>query len=275
MAARCVFSVDVEEWFHILDARGAPDPTEWERLPGRLDRNMNQMLDLFAQYDVRCTFFWLGWAAERYPRVLRRCHELGHEIGSHGQNHLLAYQAGRAAFAEDVTRAKRVLEDQTGTEVRGFRVPGFSFTRETPWAYEVLAEAGYRYSSSIFPAARGHGGFEGAPTEPHTIETSAGPVREYPITTLKLLGKRVCLFGGGYLRVTPWPMLLGATEWLNRHGQPVIYYLHPREIDPDQPRMRRISPARYFKYYVNLASTEPKLRRLMRGQRFTPLGEWE
>lgn len=269
-------TVDVEDWFHILDAKGkgAPDRAGWDQLPSRIERNMERLLELFEANGVRSTLFWLGWAAEKLPGLVRRCHELGHEIASHGQEHLLAYQAGRSAFAEDIRRSKAVLEDLVGAPVIGFRVPGFSFTAETPWAYEELARAGYRYSSSVFPAARGHGGFVGAPTGPHVVETPAGPVHELPITTVGLGRARLCLFGGGYLRITPWPLLLGASELLNRLGQPVIYYLHPREIDPDQPRMKGLPPHRYFKYYVNLRSTEPKLRRLLAGRSFVPMREW-
>jgi polysaccharide deacetylase family protein (PEP-CTERM system associated) len=275
-SAKNSVTVDVEDWFHILDAKGkgAPDREGWEALPSRIERNMERLLELFAEKGVRSTLFWLGWAAERMPALVRRCHELGHEIASHGHEHLLAYQVGRGAFAEDIRRAKGVLEGIVGAEVIGFRVPGFSFTRETPWAYEELARAGYRYSSSVFPAARGHGGFVGAPTGPHVVETPAGPVHELPITTVGVGRARLCLFGGGYLRITPWPLLLGASELLNRLGQPVIYYLHPREIDPEQPRMKGLPPHRYFKYYVNLRSTEPKLRRLLAHRRFVPMREW-
>jgi polysaccharide deacetylase family protein (PEP-CTERM system associated) len=267
-------SIDVEDWFHILDAKGAPPREKWDELPSRLEQNMDRLLELLARHEVHATLFWLGWAAERFPNLVRRCHALGHEIASHGQNHLLAYQVGRTAFAEDVRSSKRLLEDLTGTAVTGFRVPGFSFTPQTPWVYEVLAQEGYRYSSSVFPAARGHGGFVGATPWQHRIETDAGPVEELPITTVGAGNRRVCIFGGGYLRITPWPLLLGVSHLINRSGKGVIYYLHPREIDPGQPRMKEIPLKRYFKYYVNLRSTEPKLRRLLGSLRFATLQEW-
>ena len=266
-------TVDVEDWFHILDAKAAPDRSQWDSLPLRLERNLNQMLELFARHDVRCTLFWLGWAAQRLPQLVRRCHELGHEVASHGQEHLLAYQAGPDRFRDDVRQAKQALEQITGAEVLGFRVPGFSFTEQTPWAYQVLAEQGYRYSSSIFPAARGHGGFVGAEPHRHTVQTDAGPVEEFPITTVELAGRRVCLFGGGYLRITPWPLLNLAASRVNARGEAVIYYLHPREVDPGQPKMWRLPPHRFFKYYINLHTTQPKLTRLLQRQRFETLAE--
>lgn len=267
-------TIDVEDWFHILDAKEAPSPSEWDQLPSRLESNMSRMLDLFAEHNVRTTLFWLGWAAQRFPALVKRSHTLGHEIGSHGQNHLLAYQVGRQAFAQDVTESKKILEDLTGAAVQGFRVPGFSFTAQTPWAYDVLATAGYRYSSSIFPAARGHGGFVGAKTDAHTVATPSGNVRELPITTIGVGSKRVCLFGGGYLRMTPAPLLMGLSRALNAQGKGIIYYLHPREIDPDQPRMKNLPRHRYFKYYVNLGGTEQKMHQICRSGAFKPLCEW-
>lgn len=267
-------TVDVEEWFHVLDAKGAPDPVSWDELPSRLERNCDRLLELFAHHGVRTTQFWLGWAAERFPQLIKRAHAAGHEIASHGQQHLLAYQVGPQRFAEDIRRSKQVIEDLIGDAVVGFRAPGFSFTEQTPWVYEALAGAGYRYSSSLFPAARGHGGFVGAQPQRRTVETPLGPVEEFPITTIELFGRRFCLFGGGYLRVTPWPVLSRVSRKLASQGRPIIFYLHPREIDPDQPRMWRLPPHRFFKYYVNLRHTEEKLRKLLATQRFTPLVDW-
>ena len=169
--------------FVLCVTRASPDASKWDSLPLRLEPNLNRMLELFARHDVRCPLFWLGGAAERLPQLVRRCHELGHEVASHGQDHLLAYKAGPDRFREDVRQAKQTLEQITGAPVQGFRVPGFSFTEQTPWAYQVLAEEGYRYSSSIYPAARGHGGFAGAKPHRHTVETDAGPVEAFPITT--------------------------------------------------------------------------------------------
>jgi polysaccharide deacetylase family protein (PEP-CTERM system associated) len=273
MTVANTMTIDVEDWFHILDAAGAPDRDQWDTLPSRLEHNMEAMLQLLDTHRVRATLFWLGWAAERFPGLVRRCHEAGHEIASHGYNHILAYQAGRTAFCEDIRKAKKLLEDLIGEEVIGFRVPGFSFTPETPWAYPTLAEAGYIYSSSIFPASRGHGGFVGAPPEKHTIETPHGPVVEFPITTIGTRTRRFCLFGGGYLRITPWPLLLGISWLLNKQDRSIIYYLHPREVDPKQPRMKEIPLSRYFKYYVNLESTVGKMARLLELQRFVPMRE--
>lgn len=267
-------TIDVEDWFHILDAEGAPRRERWHELESRLERNTDHLLQVLSDHGARATMFWLGWAAERFPALVRRCHQQGHEIASHGHEHILAYEAGRTAFAEDARRSRQLLEDLTGDRVLGFRVPGFSFTEQTPWAYEVLAEQGYVYSSSVFPAARGHGGMVGANPARNTVHTPAGSVIEFPITTVGVSRFRVCIFGGGYLRITPWPVLLGVSRLHNLRGNPVIYYLHPREVDPEQPRMKQIPSLRYFKYYVNLRSTEPKLRRLLSSLRFEPLRTW-
>lgn len=253
-----MLTIDVEEWFHILDAEEAPKPAAWDNLESRLERTMGRLLGLLDQYRVKATFFWLGWAAETYPDVVERCHGAGHEIASHGYNHLLAYQVGPARYRDDIRRAKHLLEDLTGSEVAGFRAPGFGITEKAHWAFEVIRETGYTYDSSIFPASRGHGGIAGAELRPHRIKTETGELIEVPISVVETFSRRFCLFGGGYLRMTPLWLIRRGIEHLRRMQRPLIIYIHPREIDPDQPRLP-LPLKRRFKSYVNLKSTLPKL----------------
>ncbi len=267
----CVLTIDVEEWYHILDARGAPRPSEWAGLESRVERNVERLLALLADAEARATFFWLGWVAERHPALVRRCRDAGHEIASHGYGHVLACRAGPEGFREDVVRAKRLLEDLVGAEVAGFRAAGFGITREAPWAFELIRAAGHAYDSSVFPAAHGHGGMPSARLGPHVRATRAGPLVECPVSATEVLGRRISVFGGGYLRLAPTGLVRWGAARVRDAGRPLILYLHPREIDPDHPRLP-LGPWRRFKCYVNLAGTEAKLRRLLAAYAFGPMG---
>jgi polysaccharide deacetylase family protein (PEP-CTERM system associated) len=256
-----VLTVDVEEWFHVLDV-GGPTETAWASLPSRVEGSFRRLLELLAARGTRATCFFLGWVGERYPGLVREAAAAGHEIASHGYAHRLVYEMTPAAFREDAVRARRVLEDAAGTEVAGFRAPGFSVTARTPWFFEELAAAGYRYDSSVFPAARGHGGLPGAPCAPYEVPLSGGrTVMEFPVTVARWGPGRLCLFGGGYLRLFPYWMIRSAARRVRREGRPVVFYVHPREIDPGHPRLPM--PAhRRWRSYVNLHTTEAKLARL-------------
>ncbi len=265
------FSCELEDWFHILDSDRVPTIDQWDGLALRVERNTEQLLDLLEETDVRATFFCLGWIAEKVPHLIRRCQDAGHEIGSHGYAHVLAYQVGRKAFHQDMMRAKSILEDLTGTEVAGFRSPGFSVKEENQWLFDVVARAGFRYDASVFPAHHGHGGLRSAPPLPYVIETPHGPLVEIPTSTVKVLGRRFCLFGGGYLRLAPLPLIRWGVRRLHRRGQPLVLYVHPREIDPAHPRLP-LPLWRRFKCYTNLRTTMPKLRWLCAHYRFTTMG---
>lgn len=265
-------TIDVEDWFHILDTSAAPRMAQWDQLESRIERNMLRMLDLLAEAGVRGTFFWLGWAARRHPGLVRRCVAAGHEIASHGYGHLLAYQAGPRAYLVDLLKARKILEDITGQAVRGFRAPGFGITDEAQWAFEVIVEAGYTYDSSVFPAARGHGGMTTDRLAPHRMSTPSGSLVEVPMSVVEWLGRRAALFGGGYLRLAPWWLIRKGIRHLHGHRRPLIVYLHPREIDPDQPRLP-LTRARAFRSYVNLRTTLPKLRALCGICSPAPLGQ--
>lgn len=266
------FSCDLEDWFHILDCSIAPRIDEWPGPPLWAERSVHRLLELFAETGVRATFFCLGWVAERVPQLVRQCQEAGHEIGSHGYGHVLAYTVGPRGFHDDIVRSKKILEDITGVEVTGFRSPGFCVRDDNRWVFDAVLEAGYRYDASVFPAHHGHGGLSHANPYPHVIETASGPLIEIPTSTVRVLGRRVCLFGGGYLRISPLPLIRWGIRRLQSRGQPLIVYTHPREIDPNHPRLP-MRATRRFKCYVNLDSTMHKLQWLCEHYRFGTMAE--
>lgn len=265
-------SCELEDWFHILDSDAVPPMAEWGGLPLQAEGNVRRLLDLFDRTRVRATFFCLGWMAERMPQLVRDCHRAGHEIASHGYGHVLAYKAGRKAFLEDLVRSKRILEDITGQEVAGFRCPGFAVREESRWVFDVVAEAGFRYDASVFPARHGHGGLCQTVPSPHWVLTTHGPLIEIPASTIPFWGRRYCLFGGGHLRISPLPLIRWGIRRLHRAGHPLVVYVHPREIDPNHPRLP-LSPVRRFKCYVNLRSTMPKLTWLCAHYTFTTVSD--
>jgi len=256
-----IFSVDVEDWFHILDDPSVPAIHQWASLPSRVERNFTKLLDLFSERNVQVTCFFLGWVAERFPHLVKEAADRGHEVASHGYGHRLVYEQSRSDFYADVRGARLLLEDLSGVEVVGYRAPGFSTTDETPWFFDALAEAGYQYDSSIFPAQRGHGGMPQGRREPHRIGEHDA-LLEVPITVADLLGKPTCFFGGGYLRLFPYWLIRKMAMQVLGEGRPVVFYVHPREIDPAHPRLP-MTPLRRFKSYVNLETTEGKLRRIL------------
>jgi polysaccharide deacetylase family protein (PEP-CTERM system associated) len=268
-----ILSIDVEDWFHILELPGAPALSAWSAKESRVIGNLLTMLDILDRQEVKATLFVLGWIGEQYPGLIREAHARGHEIASHGYAHQLVCNMSPEEFFQDLTRAKGILEDLTGDGVKGFRAPGFSITPETPWAFEAMARAGYNYDSSLFPARRAHGGFSGAPLSPHQIDTSHGVITEFPISVASILGARVCFSGGGYFRLFPWAFIKAQAAQVNAAGRPVIYYLHPRDIDPHQPRLS-MGLTRRFKSYVNLHSTEKKLQSLVQSQPLTSFRDW-
>jgi polysaccharide deacetylase family protein (PEP-CTERM system associated) len=257
-----IFSVDVEDWFHLLDDPSVPTIDQWAALPSHVEKNFSKLLDTFSQENVHVTCFFLGWVAERFPHLVREASARGHEIASHGYGHRLVYEQSRTDFYEDVHRARLLLEDISGAEVVGYRAPGFSTTHDTPWFFDALTDAGYQYDSSVFPAARGHGGMPQGRREPHRIGNN-GTLLEVPITVADFLGKPMCFFGGGYLRLFPYWLIRRMARQVLSEGRPVVFYIHPREIDPGHPRLS-MNRKRRFKSYINLKTTEAKVRRVLR-----------
>lgn len=266
------FTIDVEDWFHILEVEGAENATAWNSLEWRVERNLRALLDLLGQFEIKATCFVLGWIADRFPKLLREAAEAGHEIASHGYGHQVLNVLSPAEFRDDICRAKKALEDATGRRVCGYRAPGFSITSRTSWAIEELVAAGYIFDSSIFPAIHGHGGIPDAPRYPHVQQTPSGDLVEFPISVADTPFGAQCFFGGGYLRLSPLWIIEAMAKRVRADGRGVIWYIHPREIDPGHPRLA-MPLKRRFKSYVNLRRTEHKLRAILAAGRFATLGE--
>jgi polysaccharide deacetylase family protein (PEP-CTERM system associated) len=259
---KCIFSIDVEDWFHILDVPSTPPLSEWSRLPSRVEKNFFRLLEIISETDVQVTCFFLGWVAEKFPHLVREAKTRGHEVASHGYSHELVYRMTSVQFLEDATKAKYILEDLTGTLVMGYRSSGFSVTKDTPWFFEKLTQAGYCYDSSVFPAPRSHGGMATNQYAPHRVSDDPNGLIEFPITVTRVFGWPMCFFGGGYLRLYPYFLVSRMARKVTEEGRPVVFYVHPREIDPFHPRLP-MNLARKFKSYVNLSTTERKLRLLL------------
>ncbi len=262
---KSIFSVDVEDWFHVLDLPSTPDISQWDSLPSRVEKNFMTLLDLFSQKKVSVTCFFLAYVAQKFPHLVKEATACGHEVASHGYSHRLVYSMTQQEFFEDVSKAKQIIENASGKAVLGYRAPGFSVTEKTPWFFDVLSKAGYKYDSSVFPAPRGHGGLQTNQYSPHIMPIHNGAKHslvEFPITVARFMGRPVCFFGGGYLRLFPYFLIAGKSRQVLREDRPVVFYIHPREIDPHHPRMA-MSAQRRLKCYVNLKGTEGKIRKIL------------
>lgn len=260
---KSIFSIDVEDWFHILDVPAAPAPAEWDGLPSRVEKGFARLLDVLDETGVKATCFFLGWVAARYPHLVREAASRGHEIASHGFEHGLVYRMPREKFAKDASVSKKTIENISGKPVRGYRSAGFSVTAAVPWFFDELIDAGYAYDSSVFPAGRGHGGMNTGDLAPHWVVRNNGRIMEFPLTVTRVLGRPMCFFGGGYLRLYPYRVIKMMASRVEREGRPVIFYIHPREVDPGHPRLP-MNALRRFKSYVNLGTTEGKVKSLIR-----------
>ena len=265
---RHAFTVDVEDWYH-----GIPIPGEDKALAERrLERGVHLLLDLLAERDTRATFFVLGPAAAEHPVLIRRIANAGHEIGCHGWAHELIYRMTPGEFREDTHRAMSEISNITGSPVTTFRAAYFSITKDSLWALEVLASLGFRSDSSIFPVHNWRYGIADFEPRPHRIETPTGSIFEFPLTTRKVFGQNLPVSGGAYLRIYPYSLTRSNFLALESVARPVIFYIHPWEFDPDHPRVSFHWKAR-FTHYVNLGSTEKKVRQLLAEFRFGSLGD--
>src|SRR5262245_54706843 len=255
-------TVDVEEYFQVAAFEGRIQRDAWDRYPSRVALNTGRVLDAFAEHGVRATFFVLGWVAEREPGLVRRIIEGGHELASHGYDHTRATMLDRAAFTADVTRTKKTLEDLSGRPVRGYRAPSHPIGARHPRALDVLRDAGYVYSSSIYPIRHDLYGMPEAPRFAFRLHPDA--ILELPVTTVEVAGHKLPAGGGGYFRLMPYGLYAWALRRVNkRDQQPGIFYFHPWEVDPDQPRINGASLRSRFRHYVNLDTMESRLRRLL------------
>jgi polysaccharide deacetylase family protein (PEP-CTERM system associated) len=252
-------SVDVEDWFQVGAFENVIARDTWDNLPLRVADNVLRVLDLFAEADVRATFFTLGWVAQRNGALIRRIADAGHEIASHGWDHARVFSLDRKSFSDDIAQARMALEDAGGVQVTGYRAPSFSIDQRTPWAYEVLAEQDYAYSSSVAPITHDHYGWREAPRFAFNPLPSH-PLVEIPVTTAMLGGRRVAAGGGGFFRVLPYAFSRWAIRQVNhRDRRPAVFYFHPWEIDPDQPRVPHAPMRSRLRHYTNLDRMAGKL----------------
>lgn len=256
-------SVDVEDWFQVGAFENVIERDDWDGLALRVEDNVLRILDMFDAADVKATFFTLGWVAKRHGPLMRKIVGAGHELASHGYDHARVFTFTRAEFADDIRKAREILEDASGAKVTGYRAPSFSIDQRTPWAYMELAEQGYAYSSSVAPVAHDHYGWREAPRFAFKPLPWSDLI-EIPVTTAMLGGKRVAAGGGGFFRVLPYAFSRWAIRQVNREeGRPAVFYFHPWEIDPDQPRVPGAPIKSRLRHYTNLTKMAPKLGELV------------
>lgn len=256
-------TVDVEDYFQVSAFENHVAKSQWDSLPRRVETNTLRILDIFAEYQVKATFFTLGWVAERHPELIRRIVSEGHELASHGYEHIRVTEQSPQLFKEDVKRTKRLLEDLGGREVVGYRAASYSIGAKNLWALEVLQEEGYQYSSSIYPVKHDLYGMPSAPRFAFYPE-NAPQLLEIPITTMNVLGRNVPCGGGGFFRLYPYLFSKWAYRYINTvEKQPGIFYFHPWEIDPDQPKQQNLPFKSRFRHYLNLNKMEGRLNSLL------------
>jgi polysaccharide deacetylase family protein (PEP-CTERM system associated) len=261
-------SVDVEDWFQVGAFETVIDRGDWDGLESRVERNGAAVLDLFDRAGVKATFFTLGWVAERFPALIRRAAEAGHEIASHGWDHKRVFTLDPARFRADLERARIAIEDACGHSPVGYRAPSFSIDKRTPWAHRVLAEEGYVYSSSVAPVRHDHYGWPEAPRFAHRPIADAALV-ELPITTVEWAGRRFAAGGGGFFRLLPYRFSDWAIARVNRAEQrPAVFYFHPWEIDPGQPRVSNAPLRSKLRHYSRISAMEFKLLKLLASHRW-------
>ncbi len=261
-------TIDFEDWYQGLEI----SYSEWDKFEDRIEMVGDKLLRILDEAGTKATFFMLGYVAEKHPAIVKRIEAEGHEIGTHGFSHTLIYKQEPGLFQQELTRAIHYLEDLTGKKVLGHRAPFFSITKDSLWALDILGELGIKYDSSIFPVLNYRYGIADAPRFPYKIKREKFEFMEFPISTLKLPGFTMPISGGAYFRIYPYQVTKQAIRSVNRSGQPVTFYLHPWELDPDHPRIdvpRRIALTHYF----NLGSTERRLKKLLCDFEMAPMKE--
>jgi polysaccharide deacetylase family protein (PEP-CTERM system associated) len=259
-------SIDVEDYFQVSAFAPHIRAADWDSMPCRVEHNVDAILDLLDAAGARATFFTLGWIAQRYPAMVRAIVERGHELASHGSSHARASEQSPAAFLADIVAAKTLLQDIGGCAVQGYRAPSFSVGPGNAWAFDCIREAGYRYSSSVYPIRHDHYGAPDAPRFAHEVRPG---LLELPVATVRLMSTNLPAGGGGYFRLLPYCISRWSLRRINGvDGRPAVFYFHPWEIDPDQPRVAGPGVKARFRHYVNLARMRPRLARLLRDFRW-------
>ena len=268
-------TVDVEDYYQVAAFFDVVRPEEWEQWPSRVEANTDRLLALFDDHGIKVTCFILGWVAERHPELVKRIHHAGHEVASHGYSHRFIYRQTPEVFREETHRSKAILEDLIGQPIQGYRAASYSITRQSLWALDILAELGFIWDSSIFPTRHDNYGIPDSPREPYKIITPSGAtLTEFPLTTATVFGQAVPAAGGGYFRQYPYAL----SRWLfhkasDEGRKPQIFYLHPWEIDPDQPRIHQARWFSRFRHYTNLHRCLPRLERMLRDFSFGTMSQ--
>ncbi len=268
------FTVDVEDYFQVSGFEGAISRKQWPDFESRVVTSTHRILSIMKQADVCGTFFVLGWVADRFPDLVRCIADAGHEIGSHSYWHRLVYEQTPAQFRADLRRSIDVLQNITGRPVTAYRAPSFSITRRSLWALEILVEEGFKSDSSIFPVYHDRYGIPGAQRQPHLLKTNAGEIMEFPPTVAKVVGLNVPSGGGGYFRLFPgWFTRWCLGQVQEQERRPAMFYIHPWEVDPGQPRLSAAGRMSRFRHYVNLSTTEQKLKDLLKRFEFGSMSD--
>ncbi len=265
------FSVDVEDYFQVSNFNSFIHKDCWQNFSLRVQKNIEDLLEILSQFDVKGTFFILGWVAEKLPEIVLDIHREGHEIACHGYQHELVYDLGPEKFREDIRKSKIILQDISGQKVIGYRAPSYSITKNSLWALSILQEEGFLYDSSIFPVYHPRYGIPDSPRHPYKYSVNQKELHEFPPATLKIKNFHLPVAGGGYFRLFPYDFTKWAMKKINQEGMPFVFYLHPWEIDPKQPRFAKANFINRFRHYVNLSKTKGRLCKLLQDFSFSTL----
>jgi len=267
-----LLTVDLEDYFHVSGMADVAPIEKWDDFESRIENNVDILLETLGE--VKATFFVLGWVAEKYPGLIRKIAGSGHEIASHGRNHRLITQMTKEEFTTDLELSIKTLEDLTDNSIIGYRAPSFSITDQTPWAFEVMANQGLQYDSSVFPKKRRRGGMRKTELKPYVLQTPLGMIVEFPLTVWSLMGKRMPVGGGGFFRLYPYWMTKAMIKSIHSSGRPAIVYLHPWELDLGQPHLKSLISRNGFNHYIGLKSTLKKLQKLLLDFKFTTIKDY-
>jgi len=262
------FTVDVEDYYHVSAFSGVISTKDWVKYESRVENNTNKILDIFSKYNIKATFFVLGCVAEKNPNLINKISKEGHEIASHGYSHQLIYNQSAKLFREETVRSKKILENIIQKPIKGYRAASYSITSKSEWALDILVEEGFEYDSSIFPVKHDRYGMPNAPKLPYKLKTIEGnSIIEFPLSTLNIFGFALPVAGGGYFRLYPYAFTRFALNKINKGNNPFVFYLHPWEVDPDQPKIKAGKLSR-FRHYNNLRKCESRLHELLKDFEF-------